>query len=197
LVKHQVPTTLKIGETGFGTGLNFLISAYHWLQITDLKCTLEYTSVERYPLKKSHLQRVYTTFTQQWPQLQTCCAEFLAQYPDNFDGTSRQLQFELFDQKIRLNLLIDDATEGLKQLLPTHKSTIDAWYLDGFAPNRNPEMWQSELFAAVAKLSKPGTTLSTFTAAGHVRRGLIEAGFDMHRAPGLGKKREILFGVRK
>ena len=74
---------------------------------------------------------------------------------------------------------------------------MDAWYLDGFAPAKNPDMWQIELFDTLAKLSKPGTTISTFTSAGIVRRGLIAAGFKMSKVPGPGKKREISFGVKE
>ncbi|MDX2504916.1 MAG: tRNA (5-methylaminomethyl-2-thiouridine)(34)-methyltransferase MnmD [Gammaproteobacteria bacterium] len=198
LEKKPASTSLKIAETGFGTGLNFLITCFHWLQVSDLTCTLEYTSVEKYPLTKSQLQQIYLTFSQNWPQLTPYCTELLQQYPQYIaDPEIKHFEFELFDRKIRLNLLIDDATAGLKQLLPMQNNTIDAWYLDGFAPAKNPDMWQAELFKTVANLSKSGATISTFTAAGFVRRSLTRAGFSMSRAPGLGKKREILFGVRQ
>ena len=73
---------------------------------------------------------------------------------------------------------------------------MDAWYLDGFSPAKNPQMWKNELFETVAELSKTGTTISTFTSAGVVRRGLIETGFNISKVPGLGKKREILSGIK-
>ena len=202
---------LNIGETGFGTGLNFLVTAYHWLQINNLNCILEYTAVEKYPLTKLQMEQVYTTFKKTWPQLSACCSELLNQYPLNFfpsDNSASINQFELFNGKIRLNLIIDDATKGLKHLLSTQELSLnhsqhnslqkmDAWYLDGFAPSKNPEMWHTELFEILAKLSKPGTTISTFTSAGIVRRGLIAAGFNMSKVPGSGKKREILLGVKE
>ncbi|MCW8931536.1 MAG: tRNA (5-methylaminomethyl-2-thiouridine)(34)-methyltransferase MnmD [Gammaproteobacteria bacterium] len=190
-------TVFRIGETGFGTGLNFLVTLYHWLQISDLNCILEYTTVEKYPLTKLQLEEAYKTFKKTWPQLSLCCDELLSQYPQEIahsDDSSSSHQIELFDGKICLNLIINDATLGLKQLLPTEK-TMDAWYLDGFAPAKNPDMWQMELFNTLFALSQSGTTLSTFTSAGVVRRGLIEAGFEMSKIPGLGKKREILLGV--
>ncbi len=79
-------------------------------------------------------------------------------------------------------------------MFPEHKQSFDAWYLDGFAPARNPDMWQQALFTSLYLLSKPGTTLSTFTSAGFVRRGLTDAGFTINKVPGLGKKRENLSG---
>ncbi|NOQ80708.1 MAG: tRNA (5-methylaminomethyl-2-thiouridine)(34)-methyltransferase MnmD [Gammaproteobacteria bacterium] len=196
-------TILRIGETGFGTGLNFLVTAYHFLHAAHLNCTLEYTAIEKYPLSKAQLEQVYCTFKKTWPQLALCCSELLQSYPENFDHIENHFRFKLFNGKICLNLLIDDATAGLKQLLScaskedNNEKKIDAWYLDGFAPAKNPDMWQQDLFEALANLSHTGTTISTFTSAGIVRRGLIEAGFNMSKAPGLGKKREILFGVKK
>ena len=208
LKKNQGDCVLRIGETGFGTGLNFLVTAYHWLQISDLNCTLEYTSVEKYPLTKSQIKQVYATFKKTWPQLSLCCSELSAQYPPDFSPLEqasysplKQIQFKLFDDRIRLKLIIDDAAAGLKQLLTTAQKNsqkkMDAWYLDGFAPAKNPDMWQTELFKTIAKLSKSGTTISTFTSAGIVRRGLIEAGFNITKVPGSGKKREILSGVKQ
>lgn len=184
-----------IGETGFGTGLNFLTTACHWLQTTGTDSRLEYIAVEKYPLNLAQIQQVYTTFKQSWPQLSSCCDELLTQYSAKI--LSAQQHFELFNKRIHLTLIIDDATAGLQQFLAEYPSKMDAWYLDGFAPAKNPDMWHSELFNTLAQLSKPGSTISTFTSAGIVRRGLIAAGFRMSKAPGLGKKREILYGVKE
>ena len=181
----------KIGETGFGTGLNFLVTAYHWLQTKNSNCTLEYTAVEKYPLTKLQLIQVYDTFKNTWPQLSLCCSELLDHYQVNLPNN----QLELFNGNIVLKLIIDDATTGLKQLIP-NDNKMDAWYLDGFAPAKNPDMWTMKLFKTLFDLSKAGTTISTFTSAGIVRRGLIEMGFEMTKVPGLGKKREILSGKR-
>ena len=194
--KQQI---FRIAETGFGTGLNFLITAIHWLQTSSLNSTLEYTSIEKYPLKKVDLIQIFSIFNKNWPQLSLYCEELQAHYPVEF--TNNQIQLDLFNGRIILNLLIEDASSALKKLshtlndvsVPTSK--IDAWYLDGFSPAKNPDMWNQDLFNSIVKLSKPGTTISTFSSAGFVRRGLQEAGFNMTKVPGLGKKREILSGI--
>ncbi len=192
--KQQV---FKIAETGFGTGLNFLITAMHWLQNTDLNSTLEYTSIEKYPLKKKGLIQIFLIFNKNWPQLSIYCDELQTHYPIEFKNN--KIQLALFNGRIILNLLIEDVSSALKNLSilfedkPTNK--IDAWYLDGFSPAKNPDMWNQDLFNSIARLSKLGTTISTFSSAGFVRRGLQEAGFNMTKVPGLGKKREILSGV--
>jgi len=192
--KQQV---FKIAETGFGTGLNFLVTAMHWLQNSDLNSTLEYTSIEKYPLKKIDLIQVFSIFKKNWPQLSLYCDELKTHYPIEFKNN--QIQLTLFNGRIILNLLIEDASSALKKLSRSSKeqqsNKIDAWYLDGFSPAKNPDMWNQDLFNSIAKLSKPSTTISTFSSAGFVRRGLQEAGFNMTKVPGLGMKREILSGV--
>ncbi len=195
LSRHSDTAVLRIGETGFGTGLNFLVTAYHWLRSTSNKCRLEYLSVEKYPLDQSQLEQVYRVFKQTWPQLSAVCDEFLDHYPVS-NTLSGQHTFSLFNQQITLRLIIDDACSGLKKYLAEQPDKMDAWYLDGFAPAKNPDMWQAELFTSLAQLSQSGTRISTFTSAGMVRRGLTDAGFRMSKAPGLGKKREILYGVK-
>lgn len=193
----------RIGETGYGTGLNFLVTAYHWLQSKQSHCTLEYTAVEQYPLTQSQVEQVYKTFIKTWPQLSSCCQELLNLYPQDFPQVHNNTsinEMSLFNGRIHLKLIIDDATNGLKHLLSKRESTVnimDAWYLDGFAPSKNPEMWTTDLFQTLAQLSQSGTTISTFTSAGIVRRGLIEAGFTMSKVTGLGKKREILKGIKE
>jgi len=196
----QTSTPFHIAETGFGTGLNFLVSIFYYLQTTHTnqsKSSLEYTSIEKYPLTKSQLKQVYAIFNYNWPQLSPYSGELLANYPENFSGCDKpSFQLNLFNGKIRLNLLIDDAIDGLEQLLPQQSETIDIWYLDGFSPAKNPDMWRQELFNKIFRLSKAGATLSTFTSAGFVRRGLKQSGFSIKKVPGLGKKREILCGIK-
>ncbi len=192
--------TLKIGETGFGTGLNFLVTCYHYLK-THAHCQaiLHYTCVEKYPLSKHQLITAYQTFADKWPQLVPCCRELLAHYPDDFAAINKPILLSLFNNRIQLYFIKADAKLGLQALCkhqpPQQRQAIDAWYLDGFSPAKNPDMWHQDLFNSLASLSKTGTTISTFTSAGHVRRGLIEAGFTMSKVSGLGKKREILRGI--
>ncbi len=192
--EYQETALIKIGETGFGTGLNFLVTLYHWLHTPEPKKPVHYMSVEKYPFSKVQLSRIYTLFSKQWPQLDEPCRLLLNAWPDSLSSQS-VFEYSFFEQQFKLTLLSGDAQLELSALLPEHKHSFDAWYLDGFAPARNPDMWQQGLFNTLYQLSKPGTTLSTFTAAGFVRRGLTHAGFTINKVPGLGKKREILSGI--
>ena len=99
----------------------------------------------------------------------------------------------LFDDRVMLTLLLGDTREQLSQL--SYK--VDAWYMDGFAPAKNPDMWSSELMSLMARHSNCGAQLATFSAAGAVRRGLIEAGFEVEKKKGFGKKREMMTGIFK
>ncbi|MEE4465391.1 FAD-dependent oxidoreductase, partial [Azotobacter chroococcum] len=99
-------------------------------------------------------------------------------------------RFVFADGRVVLTLLVGDVLERLPEL----DARIDAWFLDGFAPAKNPEMWTPALFAELARLSAPGASLATFTSAGFVRRGLNAAGFAMQRVKGFGQKREMLAG---
>lgn len=94
-----------------------------------------------------------------------------------------------------LDLWFGDINELTDQLDATLNQTVDARFLDGFAPAKNPDMWTPNLFNAMARLARPGATLATFTSAGFVRRGLQEAGFTMQKRKGFGRKREMLCGV--
>lgn len=174
---------LVIGETGFGTGLNFLCA---WQLFEHHACAdarLHFISVEKYPLTHADLQRALAL----WPQLQPFAARLLAQYHAIHPGFQRLL---LDNGRVTLTLLIGDAMEQLPQL----DAQVDAWFLDGFAPAKNPDMWTAELFAELARLAAPGSTISTFTSTGWVRRLINAAGFKMKRTPGIGHKWEILRG---
>jgi tRNA 5-methylaminomethyl-2-thiouridine biosynthesis bifunctional protein len=175
--------TFNIAETGFGTGLNFLSAANTWLLTAQKNAKLHFISVEKYPLS---LQDMNTALSI-WPQLYSLKVPFLKQYENLLDKST---SISLFDNRIQLSLLIGDATECFSKT----NEKIDAWFLDGFAPSKNPEMWQTKLFIEMSRLSKPSTTFSTFTSAGDVRRGLINAGFQVTKRTGFGKKREMLIG---
>ena len=174
--------TFTITETGFGTGLNFLCAAELWLETAPKDAVLNFTSVEKYPLT---LQDI-TTALQLWPQLSAFSTPLLSQYATLVDTKT----INLYDNRIQLNLLIGDATEQLSHL----QNKADAWFLDGFSPAKNPDMWQPTLFAQMARLSHPNTTFATFTSAGMVRRGLASVGFKVNKRSGFGKKREMIDG---
>ncbi|NAS99591.1 bifunctional tRNA (5-methylaminomethyl-2-thiouridine)(34)-methyltransferase MnmD/FAD-dependent 5-carboxymethylaminomethyl-2-thiouridine(34) oxidoreductase MnmC [Pseudomonas syringae pv. actinidifoliorum] len=175
---------LIIGETGFGTGLNFLCAWQLFDECAPDGARLHFVSVEKYPLSQGDLQRALVL----WPELSRFADPLLEQYVAIHEGFQRLV----FDNgRVTLTLLIGDAL----QMLPQLDGQIDAWFLDGFAPAKNPEMWTPELFAELARLSTPGTTIGTFTSTGWVRRSLNAAGFKMKRVPGIGHKWEVLRGA--
>ncbi|OIN52280.1 bifunctional tRNA (5-methylaminomethyl-2-thiouridine)(34)-methyltransferase MnmD/FAD-dependent 5-carboxymethylaminomethyl-2-thiouridine(34) oxidoreductase MnmC [Pseudomonas azotoformans] len=174
---------LVIGETGFGTGLNFLCAWQLFEQHAVAGARLHFVSVEKYPLSHADLRRALLL----WPELHPFAEQLLAQYIAIHQGFQRLV---LDNGRVSLTLLVGDALEQLPQL----DAQIDAWFLDGFAPAKNPEMWTAELFAELARLAAPGSTISTFTSTGWVRRLINAAGFKMKRTPGIGHKWEILRG---
>jgi len=184
-----------IGETGFGTGLNFLVAAELWLAQTAAPAVLHYLSVEKHPLLHVDLVQVLALRGDH----SALTTELLAAWPPPLPGSHR---LSLAGGRIQLTLLFGDAAEQLAAARCAQRPGfeadasrgIDAWFLDGFAPARNPGMWTAELFAQLAALSRPGTSFATFTAAGAVRRGLAAAGFEVERTAGHGAKREMLRG---
>lgn len=183
----------SIVETGFGTGLNFLLTWDIWRQQPASAGWLHFTSVEKYPLTHAQLTQALAL----WPQLADLSARLLADYPQPLRG-AHHLSWP--DERISLTLWFGDVADVLPQL----SGPVHAWYLDGFAPARNPEMWSDALFRHMRRLSQRHpqqyagelpATVATFTAAGHVRRGLLGAGFQVTRVPGYGRKREMLTGA--
>jgi len=180
----SVDGRLVIGETGFGTGLNFLCAWQLFEACATPGARLQFVSVEKYPLNRVDLERALAL----WPELKVFADPLLDQYVAIHEGFQRLV----FDGgRVTLTLLIGDALEMLPQL----DGQIDAWFLDGFAPSKNPEMWTPELFAELARLAAPGSTIGTFTSTGWVRRALNAAGFKMKRVPGIGHKWEVLKGA--
>lgn len=173
-----------IGETGFGTGLNFLVAADEFLRRAPAAATLHFVSVEKFPLTGSDLARAHA----HWPELAPLAAELQALYPPACAGCHHRV---LAGGRIRLTLLFGDAVV----LLPRLQASVDAWFLDGFAPAKNPELWTPAVFAEVARLSAPGATLATFTAATVAKVGLPAVGFALAKVPGFGHKRDMLVGT--
>ena len=173
-----------IGETGFGTGLNFAAAWALWDEAAPPAARLRYVSVERHPLAPPDVARTLGM----WGELGRYRGELLAQWSEVAPGWHR---FVLGGGRVLLTLLAGD----VRTVLPRLDGCMDAWFLDGFAPAKNPEMWRSDVLVQVARLSAPGTTCATYTVAGEVRRGLEAAGFAVEKAPGFGRKREMLRGV--
>ncbi len=174
---------LVIGETGFGTGMNFFCAWQLFAEQAPSEARLHFVSVEKYPLEPDDLARAVRL----WPELAAFSEPLLAQYVAVHPGFQ---QFTFDHGRVTLTLLVGDVLEQL----PLLDAPVDVWFLDGFAPAKNPDMWTPELFAQLARLSRPGTALGTFTTTGWVRRGLIEAGFRMKKVPGIGKKWEVMSG---
>ena len=172
-----------IAETGFGTGLNFLAAWQLWQASAPDDTYLHFVSTEKYPLARTDLQRALAI----WSELADLSAELLDQYQDLTPGWQH---FSFAGGRVTLTLLIGDLFDTLPEL----DAPVDAWFLDGFAPARNPDMWQPALYQRMAELSRPGATVATFTSVGDVRRGLIAAGFEMRKVKGFGRKREMLCG---
>ncbi len=174
-----------IGETGFGTGLSFLCAWRLFEATAPGDARLDVVSTEQFPLSVADLRRALDL----WPQLAPWSARLLSQYGALARGWHR---FDFAPQRVRLTLLVGDARETL----PALRAAVDAWFLDGFSPARNPQLWEASLLQTVGALSAPGATVATYSCAGSVRRALAKAGFDVRKAPGFGTKREMLRGER-
>lgn len=172
-----------IGETGFGTGLNFFLTLITWRQNAPAGAFLSYLSAEAHPLAPTDLARALRA--QGVPTADV--NRLLAQYPPPVTGLHR-LHFP--QDRVVLTLIYGDAAPGFANI----RGTVDAWFLDGFTPSRNPALWNIAVFRQLARLSRVGTTLGTFTAAGQVRRDLTASGFAVQRHPGFRGKRERLAG---
>ncbi len=204
--------SFTIVETGFGAGLNFLTSAQLWLEQGPKNGLLHFASIEKHPLSREDFARAIKA----WPQFVSISEQLIEQYPPPIPGFHRiyldpvrdnpaSLQHQHKDQhrhRIALTLIFADAEQALTQLRQSehpgfrkHRQfSVDAWFLDGFAPANNPEMWTTDIYQAIADLSDTQTSLSTFTAATLVRRGLEEVGFKLNKISGYGLKREMLKG---
>lgn len=185
--------TFVIAETGFGTGLNFLVAMRCFNEFRaanpdhPLK-RLYFITTEKFPLPRQDMQRALEAF----PALKDEAAALASLYPMGLEGCHR-LHFD--NHSTTLDLWIGDVHELLPQWHSPVNGLIDAWFLDGFAPSKNPDMWTDALFSQMARLSKTGTTFGTFTAAGIVKRGLAGVGFTIKKRNGFGRKRDMLTGI--
>lgn len=184
--RWQRRQAFTICETGFGTGLNFLAAWELFVRTAEAGQTLHFISFEKYPLVTEEIRAMLTPLQPFTPAFTDSLDEMLALYPAKPEGVHRIR----LDDAITLTLIFDDVNAAI----PGLEASVDAWFLDGFAPAKNPDMWTDILFENMARLSAPGATLSTFTAAGAVRRGLAAAGFHIEKRPGFGHKRHMTIG---
>jgi len=175
--KPQGKTQVTVGELGFGFGINCLLTAQAWKTMPP-ECRLDFISIEKHPVDKQSLSRVLAHHELSY------ATALLAQYPPAFRG---QHVIWLADN-IRLLLIFDDVEPALANL----DARADFWYLDGFAPSKNADMWQPALYKKLFARSRPGATVATYSAAGDVRRGLEQSGFTVSKEKGFGQKRDML-----
>ncbi len=161
-----------IAELGFGTGLNMLTVWSEW-ERSGRTDPLSFTSFEAFPMARDDMARALAAF----PELAPWTDRFLTQW----QGGRCDLG------TLRLEVIEGDA----RQTLPVWDGRVDAWFLDGFSPAKNPELWGEDLMRQVAEHTASGGTAATYTAAGFVRRGLTDAGFAVTRSPGFGRKRHM------
>ena len=167
-----------IAELGFGTGLNMLCTLQAWIE-SGQKTPLWFTSFEAFPMNVEDLSRAIAAF----PELHGLSRPLLTAW----SGGETQID----TPHLHARIIIGDACETLADW----QGAADAWFLDGFAPAQNPELWQPDLMAEVARHTRPGGSFATYTAAGHVRRALDAAGFEVERRKGFGRKRHMSVGV--
>lgn len=170
-----------IGETGFGSGRNFLVTMDLWYKQNSTG-TLHYISIEKHPLAPADLARILANF----PELNSIKDDLLAQYYLPLPGFHRLS----FGNNIFLTLIIGDA----ETILPELEAIVNAWYLDGFSPAKNEQLWTEKLISQMARLSKSDTTFATYSASSALRNKLSEAGFTVNKDNGFGGKRDMLYG---
>lgn len=168
-------------ELGFGSGLNFLATWQAFRQHAPADARLTFVSAEKHPVRAVDLKQVHRA----WPQFADLSEALLAHYPPLQSGFHR---LHLDGGRVTLTLLFGDALETLREL----EASVDAFFLDGFAPSRNPQMWTPELFDELRRLAGPGATAASYSVAGSVRRALAYAGFSVEKNAGFGRKREML-----
>ncbi|MFQ6547162.1 tRNA (5-methylaminomethyl-2-thiouridine)(34)-methyltransferase MnmD [Aestuariibius sp. 2305UL40-4] len=173
---NRLNQPLHIAELGFGTGLNLLATWQLWR--TGPRHPLTFTTFEAYPLSREATVEALAAF----PSVSDLADQLL-------DALPLESQIEIA-RGLTLHLIEGDA----RQTLPDWQGKADAWFLDGFSPAKNPELWDPALMAEVARHTAPNGTFATYTAAGHVRRALAQAGFAVDRRPGYGRKRHMSTG---
>ncbi len=169
-----------VAELGFGTGLN-LLCAWQSFRAAGVSGQLRFTSFEAFPMSADEAAQALAAF----PELEVLAKPLLAAWSAE--------SFVVETEDLRAQIVIGDAREKVAVM----KNLADAWFLDGFSPAKNPELWGEDLMRDVGRQTVTGGTFATYTAAGHVRRALEAAGFEVSRVPGFGRKRHMSVGVKQ
>ena len=173
-------SSFHIAEMGFGTGLNFVTTWAYWDHYAPKNAHLHISAFELYPLEKADMAKSLS----HWPRYRAYAEKLLSLWPE-IKQKEQNITIEL--GHIHLHLYLGDARERVHDLIsPQH-----AWYLDGFSPAKNPQLWEKSLMQAIYKHSIEGASLATYSAAGWVRQNLSEAGFHVERIKGYGRKKHM------
>ena len=175
----------SILETGFGLGVNFMATWLAWRDDPQRSQTLQFTSLEKHPFSAADLALAHAA----WPEFAGLSAMLCASWPLLVAGAHR---IELDDGRVVLQLVFGDAAD----MLPLLEGEVDVFYLDGFSPAKNPELWSPDICCALARLARPDATLATWSVAAVVRNALTAAGFRVEKRPGFTGKRQMLAGRR-
>lgn len=192
LSQNNLPTAWQhrqnftICETGFGTGLNFLCTWDLFAKTAQKSAKLSYISFEKYPLSPTEIRQYLTPWQD---QLGRNFDHLCASYPPRIGGWHHIA----LTPQIDLLLIFDDVNRAILEL-DEAVTKVDCWFLDGHAPAKNPDMWSDILFKNMARLSSPNASFATFTAAGLVKNGLRQHGFEVIKARGFGRKRDMIKG---
>ena len=173
-----------VAELGFGTGLNIAALLNLWRRAKPPKATLHIFSIEGFPLARAEVERALAP----WPEIANVATQLVERLPPHTPGFHR---VDLPDFAATLDFAYLEAADALNRW----QGRADAWFLDGFSPAKNPQMWRDDVLALIARRSAPGARAATFTVAGEVRRGLAAQGFEVAKRPGFGRKRERLEAV--
>lgn len=183
-----------IGELGFGTGLNFLVTAQEWQifhkdDTNSKNAKLHFISFEQFPITAAQMRKALS----RWPHIKKA-AECLAEAWDDALDKQENIANGPVTIEYAKNILLTVYMGDANILLPTLQTKIDAWYLDGFSPAKNPELWNKDLMMQVAKTTNLGGTFATYTAASFVRQNLKTAGFIVERIKGHAGKQHMSVG---
>lgn len=193
LAGNQLPdnwrrkAVFSIVETGFGLGLNFLVTWSQWRSDPSRCERLHFVSVEKHPFDRNDLRTLLTRLLDSHAELAELARELVCAWPMLTHGVHR-LSFD--SGRVTLTLALGDAV----QILPKLVARADAFYLDGFSPAKNDDLWSPAIFKALARMADVGATFATYTSAGKVKAALTAAGFMFRKVRGYGTKRDMLVG---
>jgi tRNA 5-methylaminomethyl-2-thiouridine biosynthesis bifunctional protein len=184
---------LHIGETGFGTGLNLLCLMKSFSTVVSKKISVKYSSLEKYPLSSERIKELLSPFEDSLGSNFALFLDYWKPFYDTLTPGWNQCTWDFPKVQLDFSLYVGDAGDWSQQKNPKQ---VDAWFLDGHSPEKNPDIWAPSVMQSVYEKTAPGGTLASFTASGVVKRPLREAGFFIKRKKGFGTKRHMIQGFK-